>query len=65
MRKVTVIAGGDSENAKTIKRDTRRDGNPANPHPKEKQTPGVQNGKLSYRKVIQFSRRYSATAARS
>jgi hypothetical protein len=46
VREVTVITSRDSKNAKTIKRNTRSSGNPANAHPKEKQTAGVQNDKL-------------------
>jgi len=46
MREVTVITGRDSKNAKTIKRDTRCNGNGANANPQEWQTARVQNDKL-------------------
>ena len=46
MREVAVITSRDSKNAKTIKRDTRCNGYPANAYPEEKQAAGVQNYKL-------------------
>ncbi|HEX3252057.1 MAG TPA: hypothetical protein VHS05_21650 [Pyrinomonadaceae bacterium] len=61
MREVTVITSRDGKDAKTIERGTGSNGNPANANPKEKQTARVQNDKLGYRQIIEFSRRYSAT----
>jgi hypothetical protein len=47
MREVPVITSRHSKDTQTIKRNTRRNGNPAHASPKEKQTASVQDDKLS------------------
>lgn len=60
MREVTVITSRYSKDTKTIECGTSCHGNPANAHPKDKQAARVQNDKLGYCQIIQFSRSYSA-----